>query len=43
MIRNKVGVTVIQDKMRETKLRRFNHVKRSADTPVKRCKVINLS
>ena len=44
VIREKVGVAPIEDKMREIKLRWFGHVKmRDVDVPVKRCEMINLS
>lgn len=38
MIRDKVGVTPVVDKMREARPRWFEHVKRRyTDVPVKRC------
>ena len=37
VIRNKVGVVSIEEKMRESKLRRFDHVRRRPkDAPVRR-------
>ncbi|XP_070017365.1 uncharacterized protein [Nicotiana sylvestris] len=37
-IRDRVGVASVEDKMRETRLRWFKHVKRiSIDAPVRRC------
>ena len=37
-------MTPIEDKMRETRLRWFGHVKRSSvDAPVRRCERINIS
>ena len=43
IIRDLVKVTFIEDKLRETRLRWFGHVKRrSVDAPVKRCKRINI-
>ena len=42
-IRDLVKVAHIEDKMRETRLRWFGHVKRrSVDAPVRRCKRINI-
>lgn len=43
VIRYKVGVTLIEDKMREVKLRLFSHISRSTDAPVKRCEKVVLS
>jgi len=44
MIREKVGFAPIEDKMRETRLKWFGHVKsRSENRPVRRCKTISLS
>ncbi|WMV56140.1 hypothetical protein MTR67_049525 [Solanum verrucosum] len=41
VIREKVGVASVVDKMREARLRWFGHVKRrSADAPVRRCEVM---
>ena len=43
VIRDLVKVAPIEDKMRETRLRWFDHVKRtSVDTPVRRCRRINI-
>ena len=43
-IREKVGVTTIENKMRETKLRWFSHIKmRSVYVPVRMCEMINCS
>ena len=42
VIRDIVKVAPIEDKMRETKLRWFGHVKRSVDVPMKRYKRINI-
>jgi len=43
VIREKVGVAFIQDKMRETRLRWFDVNRRSVSTLVRRCEMINLS
>ena len=41
MIRGKIGVTSIEDKMRETRLRWFGHVRRRPiDAPVRKCETI---
>ncbi|XP_070035032.1 uncharacterized protein [Nicotiana tomentosiformis] len=43
VIRDKVGVTPIKDKMREARLRWFGHVRRrSTDAPVRRCERLTL-
>jgi len=43
-IRDLVKVAPIEDNMRETRLRWFDHVKRrSVDTPVRRCERINIT
>jgi len=43
VIRDLAKVAPIEDKMRETRLRWFGHVKRrSVDTPVRRCEMINI-
>jgi len=43
VIREKLGVAPIEDKMRKTRLRWFGHIKgRSIDAPVMRCEMINL-
>jgi len=41
IIRGRVGVTSIKDKIREIKLRWFGHIKRSIDALVRRCKKID--
>ena len=44
VIREKVGVIPIVEKMRETKIKWFGHVKRgSENAPVSMCKKISLS
>jgi len=44
VIREPVGVAPLEDKLRETRLRWFGHVKRrSVDAPVRRCEAINFS
>jgi len=43
VIRERVGVAPLEDKLRETRLRWFGHVKRSVDAPVRRCEAIDLS
>ena len=43
VIIEKVGITPIKEKMRETRLRWFEHVKRrTVNVPVRRCEAINL-
>ena len=43
MIKDKVGVTLIEDKMKDVRLRWFGHIRRrSMDVPVMRCKRIKL-
>ena len=43
VIRSKVGVVSIEDKLRESRLRWFGHVRRrDQDAPVRRCKKIVL-
>jgi len=42
VIRYVVKVAPIEDKMRETRLRWFGHVKRSVDASVRRCARINI-
>jgi len=43
VIREKVRVTPIEEKLKETRLRWFGHVKRrSVGAPVRRCEEINL-
>jgi len=41
VIRGKIGVASIEDKMRETRLRWFGHVRRRpTDAPVRRCETV---
>ena len=41
VIRSKIGVASIEDKMRETRLRWFGHVRRRPmDAPVRRCETV---
>jgi len=41
MIRGKIGVASVEDKMREARLRWFGHIKRRLrDAPVRRCETI---
>jgi len=43
VMRDLVKVAPIEDKMRETRLRWFGHVKRrSVDAPMRRCELINI-
>ena len=43
VIRDLAKVAPIEDKMRESRLRWFGHVKRrSADAPVRRCEMVNI-
>ncbi|XP_070053996.1 uncharacterized protein [Nicotiana tomentosiformis] len=43
VIRDKVGMAPIKDKMREARLRWFDHVRRrSTDAPVRRCERLTL-
>ena len=43
VIREKVGVASIEDKMRETRLRWFGHAKKmSEDAPMRRCEIFSL-
>jgi len=41
VIRSKIGVAPIEDKMREAKLRWFGHVRKSMDALVRRCENID--
>ena len=44
VLREKVRVASIEDKMSETRLRRFGHVKRrSENAPMRMCETISLS
>lgn len=41
IIRKKVGVSLVEDKMGEVRLRWFGHVmRRGADAPVRRCETL---
>lgn len=43
VIREKVGVTSLADKMREVRLQLFGHVhRRSVDAPVRKCERLEL-
>jgi len=42
VIRERVGVIHLEEKLRETRLRSFGHIKRSVDAPVKRCEALDL-
>ena len=42
VIRDKVQVTFIKDKMRNIRLKWFSHIRGSMDTQVRRCKKIVL-
>jgi len=43
VIRERVGVAPLEDKLRETRLRWFGHVKRrSVSAPVRRCEAIHI-
>lgn len=42
-IRDKVGVTPVEDNVREARLKLFGHVKsRCTDAPVRRCERLNM-
>jgi len=42
VIRSKIGVTSIEDKLREARLRWFRHIRRrNTDAPVRRCERID--
>jgi len=44
VIRERVGVAPLEDKLRETRLRWFGHVRKSSiNAPMRRCEMINLS
>ena len=43
VIREKIGITPIKDKIMDIKLIWFGHVKRSVNAPVRRCETINLT
>jgi len=43
VIRDLVKLAPIDDKIREIRLIWFDHVKRSADAPMRRCKRINIA
>jgi len=42
VIRNKVKVAPIEDKIKETRLRWFGYVKMSVEVPMRRCEMIYL-
>ena len=43
VVRERVGVVPLEDKMRETRLRWFGHIKRrSLSGPVRKCEAIHL-
>jgi len=42
VIRDLIKLASIEDKMRETRLRWFGHVKRSVNAPVRRCERISI-
>ena len=42
IIKEKIEVTPIQDKMRKIRLRWLSHVTSSENAPVRKCKMINL-
>jgi len=43
MIRETIGVVSIENKLRESRLRCFGHVKRrGVDAPIRRCELISL-
>ena len=42
VIRDLVGVAPINDKLRESRLRWFGHLKRSVDAQVRRCEMIDI-
>jgi len=41
VIRDKIGVKSIEDKIRDIKLRCFGHIRRSMDAPMRRCEKID--
>jgi len=43
VIRGKIEVASIEDKIRETRLRWFGHIRRSMDAPVRRCEKLHHS
>ena len=43
MIRDKIGVASIEDKIREARLCWFGHIRRSLDAPVRRCDKLDRS
>jgi len=43
VLRSKIGMTSIEDKLREARLRWFGHIrKRNTDAPVRRCEMIDV-
>jgi len=41
VIRGRIGVTPIEDKIIDARLRWFGHIRRSMDAPMRRCENIN--
>jgi len=41
VIKGKIGMASIEDKVRKARLKWFGHIRRSMDTPVRRCKKIH--
>jgi len=41
VIRGKIGVVSIENKMREVRLRWFSNIRKSMDAPVRRCEKFN--
>ena len=42
VIREKLGVMPIKDKIKEARLRWFGHIKRSPNAPMRRCEMIDI-
>ena len=43
LIRERAGVAPLEEKMRETRVKRYGHGKRSVDAPVRRCEAIDVT